>query len=39
MDSLMAAEFGVSIDQKFDLDGYAVLLMDKMSAADIAAVL
>jgi acyl carrier protein len=39
MDSLMAAELGVSIDQKFDLDGYAVPLTDKMSTADLAAVL
>ncbi|MDR2124158.1 MAG: SDR family NAD(P)-dependent oxidoreductase [Desulfovibrio sp.] len=39
MDSLMAAELGVSIDQKFDLDGYAVPLTDKMSTADLAAAL
>jgi hypothetical protein len=35
----MAAEHGVSIDQKFDLDGYAVPLTDKMSTADLAAIL
>jgi acyl transferase domain-containing protein/NADPH:quinone reductase-like Zn-dependent oxidoreductase/SAM-dependent methyltransferase len=37
MDSLMAAELGVIIDQKFDLDGYTVPLTDKMSTADLAA--
>jgi acyl transferase domain-containing protein/NADPH:quinone reductase-like Zn-dependent oxidoreductase/acyl carrier protein len=37
MDSLMAAELGVSIDQTFDLDGYSVPLTDKMNTADLAA--
>lgn len=39
MDSLMAMELGLAIDQKFELDGYTVSLTEKITTADIAKIL
>ena len=39
MDSLMAMELGLAIDQKFELDGYTVSLTEKITTSDIAKIL